>query len=239
MEIIPAIDIRGGRAVRLRQGDYEAETVFDDDPVDAARRWVEAGASRLHVVDLDGAKDGVAVNFERVTAIASLGPPTQIGGGIRDEATVKRYLVAGLERVVLGTSAVRDFDSVRSLIAAQGAAIVVSLDAREGRLATDGWTETSDVLALDLAKRLADVGLRRLIYTDIARDGMLDAPNYDAIERMVRDAGVPVIAAGGVADVAQIGPLAATGVEAVIIGRALYDGRVDLPAAIQAAERAR
>jgi phosphoribosylformimino-5-aminoimidazole carboxamide ribotide isomerase len=237
MEVIPAIDIRGGRCVRLRQGDYDAETVFDDDPVAAARRWVEVGAGRLHVVDLDGAKSGEPVHSALVERIAALGVPTQVGGGIRSAETVDRYVGAGLARVVLGTSAVRDPGLVEELAARFGEAVVVSIDARDGRVATDGWTSTSEVDAVELAQRLAAVGVRRLVYTDIARDGMLDAPNYAATERMVRAAGVPVIAAGGVAAVSQLEPLSATGVEAVIIGRALYDGRVDLRAALAAVER--
>jgi phosphoribosylformimino-5-aminoimidazole carboxamide ribotide isomerase len=238
MQIIPAIDIRGGRCVRLRQGDYDAETVFDDDPVAAAQRWVDAGAQRLHVVDLDGARDGAPANFDLVTAIAKLGLPTQTGGGIRDADTVRRYLDAGLDRVVLGTAAVRDANLIESLVADCGEALIVSLDARDGLIATDGWTETSDLQASDLAARLVAVGVRRFVYTDINRDGMLDEPNYAAVQRLVREVGVPVIAAGGVADKSHIAPLAATGAEAVIVGRALYDGRLDLREALQEAERA-
>lgn len=237
MEVIPAIDIRGGRCVRLRQGDYDAETVFDDDPVAAARRWVEVGAERLHVVDLDGAKSGEPVHASLVARIAALGVPTQVGGGIRSAETVERYLAAGLSRVVLGTSAVRDRGLVEQLAEQFGEAIVVSIDARDGRVATDGWTSTSQVDAIELAQRLTSAGVRRLVYTDIARDGTLDAPNYEAVERVVRAVSVPVIAAGGVAAVAQLASLAATGVEAVIIGLALYDGRVDLRAALAAVER--
>lgn len=236
MEIIPAIDIRGGRCVRLRQGDYDAETVFDDDPVAAAQRWVDAGATRLHVVDLDGARHGAPANFELVCAIARLGPPTQTGGGIRDAEAVARYLEAGLMRVALGTAAVRDVDLVARLARDHGDAVIVSLDARDGRVATDGWTETSDLDAIDLARRLVDVGVRRFVYTDINRDGMLDEPNYEAVQRLIEAVDVPVIAAGGVAANSHIRPLVETGAEGVIIGRALYDGRVDLAAAIAEAE---
>ncbi|HJN91728.1 MAG TPA: 1-(5-phosphoribosyl)-5-[(5-phosphoribosylamino)methylideneamino]imidazole-4-carboxamide isomerase [Dehalococcoidia bacterium] len=238
MQIIPAIDIRGGRCVRLRQGDYSAETIFDEDPVAAAQRWVDAGAQRLHVVDLDGARDGAPANFDLVVAIAQLGPAVQTGGGIRDAATVRRYLEAGLDRVALGTVAVRDAGLVESLAAAYGDAIIVSLDARDGRVATDGWTETSDIEATDLAIRLVASGVHRFVYTDINRDGMMDEPNYESVQRMVEEAGVPVVAAGGVADKSHIRPLAATGAEAVIVGRALYDGRLDLQDAFNEAERA-
>ncbi len=234
MEIIPAIDIRGGRCVRLRQGDYAAETMFEEDPVRAARRWVEAGATRLHVVDLDGARDGAPANGDLVVAIARLGPPVQVGGGIRAAATVARYLDAGLARVVLGTAAVRDLPLVERLCARFGDALVVSLDARDGVVATDGWTETSGVRALDLARTLRDAGVPRFVYTDIARDGMLTEPNYAALRDLVQAVGRPVIASGGVADVVQLPRLAAAGAEAAIIGRALYDGRVDLRAALAA-----
>ena len=239
IEILPAVDIRGGRAVRLRQGDYNAETVFDADPVAAARRWVDAGATRLHVVDLDGARDGardgVPANFALTAAIARLGPPVQTGGGIRDAATVRRCLDAGIARVVLGTAAVHDLALLEQLCEAYGETIVVSLDARDGKVATDGWTATTDVDAIALAQRLADVGVSRFVYTDISRDGMLTEPNYAALERLVQSVDAAVIASGGVADVAQIPRVAATGAEALIIGRALYDGRVDLVEALRVA----
>ena len=240
MEIIPAVDIRGGHCVRLHQGDYAAETVFDDDPAAAARRWFEVGAPRLHVVDLDGARSGEPVQFDLVAAIIRAGTlasvPVQVGGGIRTVETVQRYIDVGVTRVILGTAAVRDAALVRQLCAAHGDAVVVSIDARDGYVAVAGWTETSEVRAVDLAHRLTDLGLERLVYTDIARDGTLTEPNYAALTALTTTVTVPVIASGGVADVAQIGPLAATGVEAIIIGRALYDGRLDLAAAIAATQ---
>ena len=234
MEIIPAIDLRGGRCVRLRQGDYADETVFSDDPITVAKGWIAAGAARIHVADLDGAKQGTPGNFDLVTAIAALGTPVQVGGGIRDAATVSRYRAAGLDRVVLGTAAVRDATLVTALCRDAPAAIAVSLDARDGRVATDGWTQATAISVLDLAAQLAAAGVGRFIYTDIARDGMLTGPNYEAVQALVRAVPVPVIAAGGVADVRQLPRLAQTGVEGVIIGRALYDGRIDLAAAIEA-----
>lgn len=239
MEIIPAIDIRGGRCVRLHQGNYNAETVFDADPVAAARRWLAAGASRLHVVDLDGARAGEPVHFDLVTAIARLGPPTQVGGGIRTAAAVARYRAAGLDRVVLGTAAVRDRPLVEALCRAHGAAIVVSLDTRDGLVAIDGWTATSSMQAEDLAAALVGLGVQRFVYTDIARDGTLTEPNYEALRKFVGAVRQPVIASGGVAGVNQLPLLASTGVEAVIVGRALYDGRIDLARAIAATEKAR
>jgi len=234
MEIIPAIDIRGGRCVRLRQGDYNAETVFDDDPLAVARRWLDAGASRLHVVDLDGARDGEPTNFDLIVAIAQLNIPVQTGGGIRTAETVVRYRDAGLSRLILGTAAVRDPSFVEQLCREHGSAVVVSLDARGNHLATDGWTRTSTVDIGDFAIKLADVGVQRFVYTDISRDGMLTEPNYASVRRLVEMLHVPVIASGGMAGVNQIAPIAETGVEAVIIGRALYDGRIDIAEAIHA-----
>ena len=235
MDIIPAVDILGGRCVRLLRGDYGAETVFDADPVAAARRWVQAGATRLHVVDLDGARSGEPVNFNLVAAIGRLGVPVQAGGGIRSAAAVARHRAAGIDRVVLGTAAVRDQALVEALCREHGEAIVVSLDAREGLVATDGWTQTSGLGVVDLAETLVGAGVRRLIATDIARDGTVTEPNYDALRRLVAAVAVPVIASGGVAKVAQIAALAEAGAEAAIIGRALYNGQVDLAAAVAAA----
>lgn len=238
MEIIPAIDIRGGRCVRLRQGDYAAETVFDDDPVAVAKRWLGAGATRLHVVDLDGARAGAPASFDIVVAIARLGIATQVGGGIRATETVKRYLAAGLDRVILGTAAVNDLALMEALCRDCGPAVVVSLDARGGRLATEGWTQTTDYRAEDLAVLLAELGVRRFIYTDIERDGTLTEPNYAALEHLAAVVDRPVIASGGVARAEQLSRLADAGLEGVIIGRALYDGRVDLERALAAGRAA-
>ena len=235
MQIIPAIDIRDGRAVRLLQGDYARETVFDADPLDAARRWRDAGATRLHVVDLDGARDGEPVNLPQVARIAALGLPLQCGGGIRDAARAARLLETGVDRVILGTAAVERHDLVRELCGTYPGAIVVSLDAREGRVATDGWTQTSAVRAVDLARDLEALGVTRFVYTDISRDGTLSEPNVGALRELIEAVTVPVIASGGVAVLEHIAPLAAAGAEAVIIGRALYDGGLSLPAAIATA----
>lgn len=234
MEIIPAIDIRDGRCVRLRQGDYADETIFDEDPVAAAQRWVDAGARWLHVVDLDGARDGTPVNFDLITAIAQLGPAVQVGGGIRSVSTVTAYRDVGVDRVILGTAAVQDRALVETLCRDHGRVLVVSLDARDGRVATDGWTKTSDANVLELAEALVDVGVQRFVYTDIARDGMLTEPNYEALQNLVDTVDAAVIASGGVASIDQLERLSATGAEAAIIGRALYDGRVDLRAAMRA-----
>jgi len=235
MQVIPAVDIRGGLCVRLHMGDYDAETVFDEDPVAAAQRWIDAGATRLHVVDLDGAREGEPRNFDAVVRIAGLGIPTQVGGGIRTHETVTRYLGAGLERVVLGTAAVRDRPLLERLCSERPQALIVSLDARDGRLATDGWTQTSSSSVEDVAEELVQLGVPRFIYTDIVRDGTLTEPNYEALVRLVEALDCPLIAAGGVAAADQLPRLAKAGVEAVIIGRALYDGRIVLGEALAAA----
>lgn len=235
MEVIPAVDIRGGLCVRLHMGDYDAETVFGDDPVAAAQRWIDAGATRLHIVDLDGAREGEPRNFDAIAAIARLGVPTQVGGGIRTQETVARYLDAGLERVVLGTAAVRDRPLLERLCQEQPEGLIVSLDARDGLLATDGWTQTSATPVARAAAALARLGVRRFVYTDIVRDGTLTEPNYEALAQLVGALDRPVIAAGGVATADQLPRLARSGLEAVIIGRALYDGRIALGEALAAA----
>ena len=235
VEIAPAIDIRGGRCVRLVQGDYERETVFDDDPVAAAQRWVDQGASILHVVDLDGARERRAVNAASVEAIAGLGLPVQIGGGIRDLATVRRYREAGVARIIIGTAAVTDRRFLGQALELAGDAVVVSVDARDGRLAIDGWTAESDLTATALIPSLERDGVSRFIYTDIASDGTLGGHNETAFAEVARAAASPVTAAGGISTVDQIRRLASVGAAGVILGRALYDGRLSLADALAAA----
>ena len=235
MEVIPAVDIRGGLCVRLHQGDYAAETVFAENPVAAAQRWVDAGATRIHVVDLDGAREGKPCNFDAIVAIAKLGVPTQVGGGIRTAESVAQYLEAGLQRVVLGTAVVNDRSLLDRMIRERPEQLVVSLDARNGRLATDGWTQMTERSVLEAAEDLVAREVRRFIYTDIIRDGTLTAPNYAALTELVAALDCPLIAAGGVATLDQIPRLARIGVEGVIIGRALYDGRIALADARAAA----
>lgn len=235
-DVIPSIDIRGGRCVRLRQGDYAAETVYDDDPLAVARRWVAQGARRLHLVDLDAARTGTPVHRDLIAAIVrEAGIPVQVGGGIRDAATARAYLEMGVARVVLGTAAVRDPDLVAWLVARDPEAVIVAVDARDGVVRTEGWTVTSAVTAVALAERMTALGVRRFLYTDIARDAMLDEPNYAALTELVRSTSAAVIAAGGVARVEHLPHLAASGAEGAIIGTALYTGAIDLPAALNAA----
>jgi phosphoribosylformimino-5-aminoimidazole carboxamide ribotide isomerase len=241
MEIIPAVDIRGGRCVRLDQGDYARETVFADDPVDVARRWAGQGATRIHVVDLDGAKEGAPRNEAVIwRVIEEAGVPVQASGGIRGLDTMDSYFKAGADRVVVGTAAVKDQTVLVNALALFGDRIIVSVDARDGMVATEGWVETSRLPALDLIRQLSEFGVRRIHYTDIARDGMLGGPNFPAIQEVVEHAaGLPspmaVIAAGGVSEVEHVRRLKIIGVEGVIIGKALYTGALDLPEAIGAA----
>lgn len=230
MQVIPAIDLRAGRCVRLIQGDYERETVFDEDPLAVALRWHKEGAQRIHVVDLDGAKSGVASQRDLITAIARASDvPIQVGGGIRSMSDAGALLDSGVDRVILGTAAVKDPDLVSALIASFGAAaIVVGIDAREGLVATDGWLETSATPALDLVTAMRTRGVERVVYTDIDRDGTLTSPNYAEVAR-VAATGIKVVASGGVARREHLDRLAGIdGVESVIVGRALYSGDIAL-----------
>ncbi len=234
MEIIPSIDLRAGRCVRLYQGDYAQETVYSEDPLVVALSWQEQGASRLHLVDLDGAAAGYPANLPVISAIAgSLDIPVQVGGGIRDRATAESLLSAGAQRVVLGTAAVERPELVRELCAGYGSpAVVVAVDARDGRVAIKGWTETAAMTVPELADRMAGLGVVRLLYTDISRDGTLTGPNFAANAALVRDSGMAVQASGGVARLDHLARLVETGVEGVIIGRALYTGDITLAEAI-------
>ena len=240
MEVIPAIDIRGGRCVRLDQGDYARETVFSDDPVAVAKRWQDEGATTLHVVDLDGAREGHPLNADvirRVLAVASV--RVQVGGGIRDLAAIQHYLDDGADRIVMGTAAVKDQTTLINAITLFRDRIIVGVDARDGLVATEGWLETSEVPATDLMRRLSELGVSRVIYTDITRDGLLAGPNFEAIAAAVAEASslpspVSVIAAGGVGSIDHLRRLGGLGVEGVIVGKALYTGAVDLREALAA-----
>ncbi len=237
MDIIPAIDLRGGNVVRLYQGDYEQETVFSDDSLGVAQRWQAEGGQRLHIVDLDGAHTGNPANLAAIAAITgSLTIPVQVGGGIRSAETAAGLFDAGADRVVVGTAAVSNPQLVEELCRRFGSErVVVALDARDGLVAIRGWTETSEITATDLAARMADLGVQRLLYTDISRDGTLEEPNYAATADLVRDSGLRVLSAGGVGAPEHVARLAPTGAEAAIIGRALYTGDVTIKAALAAA----
>lgn len=233
MLIIPAIDLKDGQCVRLRQGRMEDSTVFSEDPVEVAGRWVEAGARRLHLVDLNGAFEGKPVNGEIVNAIARRYPdlPIQIGGGIRSKEVIQAYLDAGVQWVIIGTQAVKDPDFVTAMCRNFPGHIIVGLDARDGKVATDGWAETSEVDASALAQRFANDGVSAIVYTDIARDGMMEGVNLDATRRLAEATSIPVIASGGVSnmdDVKQLASVADSGITGAITGRAIYEGGLDL-----------
>ncbi len=236
MILFPAIDLKQGQAVRLRRGEMASATVFNEDPVAQAEAFVAAGFRWLHVVDLDGAFAGRSENRETVEAIlAAVEVPVQLGGGIRDLAGIEGWLVAGLRRVILGTSAVKDPDLVRAACKAFPGRVAVGLDARAGKVAVEGWAQASEVQALDLAQKFEDAGVAAIIYTDIDRDGMLAGLNVEATVALSRAVSIPVIASGGLAGIEDLRRLMAAGepgIEGAICGRALYDGRLDAAEAL-------
>jgi phosphoribosylformimino-5-aminoimidazole carboxamide ribotide isomerase len=236
--ILPAIDLRGGRCVRLRQGDYDQETVFGDDPAAMARRWVDQGATFLHLVDLDGAREGHPVNGASVRRIVeAAGVPCQLGGGLRSEADIEQALGWCVRRVVLGTRALQDPAWCEAVCRRFPGRVALGIDARGGRVATEGWLHTSELSALDLARRCGGWPLAALIYTDISRDGMLEGPNVEATAELAAAVAVPVIASGGVTTLDDVARLARRGLPGCIIGRALYEGRIDLAEAITVARK--
>ncbi len=239
MILLPAIDLRGGRCVRLRQGDPQAETVYGDDPTAMATRWVAEGATWLHVVNLDGAledESAAAVNLRALSGILSrVAVPVEFGGGLRTLNDVAQVLNMGVRRIVLGTAAVRNHALVRAALAEFGPErIVAGIDAREGKVAIRGWREVTAVRAVDLGRELAGLGVERAVYTDIARDGMLSGPNIDAIATMAAETGLRIIASGGMSRLEDVRALLSLGeqVEGAIIGQALYTGSIDLRAAL-------
>ena len=236
MILYPAIDLKDGQAVRLVHGDMEKSTVFNDDPAAQARDFVDAGCTWLHLVDLNGAFAGTPVNAAPVEAILkSCNVPAQLGGGIRDMATIEAWLDKGLARVILGTIAVENPALVREAARAFPGKVAVGIDARNGRVATKGWAEETDVMVTDLAKSFEDAGVTALIYTDIMRDGAMGGPNIDATAALARAVDIPVIASGGVSSLADLKALKETGViSGAISGRALYDGAIDLSEALTA-----
>ena len=236
MEVIPAIDLKNGRCVRLFQGDFNQETVFSDDPLATALSWEEQGGHRIHVVDLDGAIQGRPTHLEIITSIVSnLRIPVQVGGGIRDLRSAETWLDAGVDRIVIGTAAVRDPDMVQEICRKFGSErVVVSVDAKEGLVALQGWKEASTTTVFQLASQMAQIGVVRLLYTDIARDGALSGPDFITNERLVIETGLAIQASGGVASVEHIKDLVPTGVDGVIVGRAIYTGGVSLSEAVAA-----
>ncbi len=242
MILFPAIDLKDGKCVRLLRGEMSAATTFNEDPADQARKFEASGCRWIHVVDLDGAFAGAPVNARAVEAIlGAVKVPVQLGGGIRDGARIRAWLDAGITRVILGTVALRDPDLVKKACRDWPGRIVVGIDARGGRVAVEGWAETSDVLAVDLARRFEDAGVAAIVYTDIDRDGAMQGPNVEATASLAKAVKIPVIASGGVSSLDDLRALKARakdGIAGVISGRALYDGRIDLAQAVKLLEAA-
>lgn len=234
MEVIPAIDLRDGKCVRLTQGDYDRETVFSDDPIAVAERWVVSGARRIHVVDLDGARDGVRANAAVVERIArEADVPLQVGGGIRTADDAAELIDLGVDRVIFGTAAVESPAEVESAVARLGPEhVVVGLDARDGLISTRGWLENTGLSALDLVQDMAARGVTRYLHTDVGRDGTLTGPNVDAIEDILSNVRISLVAAGGFAELSHLAEVAKIGVEAVVIGTAIYTGAIDFEDAV-------
>jgi len=235
MYIIPAIDLRNGKCVRLIQGDYHRQITYHDDPIKQAKEFSSAGAQWLHIVDLDGAKVGKPVNTDTISAIAALGQlKIEVGGGLRDEASIKQLLDMGVERVIIGTKAVNDFEWFGEMAEKFSGKIVLGLDARGSKVATHAWTKENSQHLLEFATEAAKLPLAAIIYTDITKDGMMSGPNLERTKALAEAVQVPIIASGGVREIADIKKLAKLGIEAVIIGRALYEGILKLSDAINA-----
>jgi len=234
--IIPAVDIQGGKCVRLLQGDFEKVTVYSDSPVEMALKWQEKGAERIHIVDLDGSRSGTPRNWQTIEAVAkAVRVPVQVGGGIRDMKTVEGYLNLGVARVILGTAALRDRSFVKAVCQKYPGRIILGLDARDGRAAVQGWTEATEASVLDIARGYEDAGVDAIVYTDIKRDGMETGVNVEATAALARSVRIPVIASGGVSGIADIERLLTVekdGVIGVIVGKALYTGALSLEEAI-------
>ncbi|MEN6549651.1 MAG: 1-(5-phosphoribosyl)-5-[(5-phosphoribosylamino)methylideneamino]imidazole-4-carboxamide isomerase [Armatimonadia bacterium] len=239
MLIIPAIDLAAGKCVRLRQGDMNEQTIYSDTPADMARHWASQGAEILHVVDLDGAMGGVSANLLSIEAIVrTIDIPVELGGGLRTVADVRRVLDLGVHWAIMGTSALRHREAVEAAVAEFGDRIIIGIDARDGKVAVSGWTETSDILATDLARAMQDLGVKRLICTDIATDGMMTGPNIESLRTMAEAVDCEIIASGGISkleDVVALKALEPLGIIAAITGKALYEGTLDLREAIAAA----
>jgi phosphoribosylformimino-5-aminoimidazole carboxamide ribotide isomerase len=227
--LYPAIDIRDGKAVRLIQGDYDQETAYDDDPVVAALRWVDGGARWLHVVDLDGARSGEPVNLEHVRRIvAAVSVPVQLGGGLRDSKKVEEAISSGAERIVLGTAAIRDPDMAEAIAATDGERVVVSVDSRSGKVAAEGWTESSDLGTAEVIANLTDRGVRRFVYTPVEVDGLMEGPDLDSLREAAEATDAELIYSGGIGSLDDLRALAELGLDnlgGVIVGRALYEQR--------------
>ncbi len=240
MQILPAIDLRGGQCIRLQQGDFERETVFGSDPAAVARRWVDEGATYLHLVDLDGARAGHPVNEASIRRIVETADvPCQLGGGLREERDLIRAFDWGLERVVVGTRATQDLPWLAAICERFPRRIVLGVDARHGKVATDGWLRTSDIGAADLIRQCSDFPLGALVYTDISRDGMLRGPDVSTLAELAQATSIPIIASGGIATLEDVRQLLRLRLAGCIIGRALYEGQLRLPEVIAMAKQER
>lgn len=240
MILFPAIDIRNGKCVRLIQGDYKQEKIYSDSPVEMAQRWESEQAQYLHIVDLDGAKSGEASNKASLAAIVKQSSiPIQIGGGIRSMKEIEEYLDAGVDRVILGTAAINDGEFLTKAVKQYGSKIAVSIDARNGYVATDGWTATSTVKAADFVKKLEQLGVETIIYTDILKDGMLQGPNFNELQAIQDAANMNVIASGGVTSEQDVQTLSEMNLYGAIIGKALYDGTTSLASLLEVEQHAR
>ncbi|QNK89507.1 MULTISPECIES: 1-(5-phosphoribosyl)-5-[(5-phosphoribosylamino)methylideneamino]imidazole-4-carboxamide isomerase [unclassified Sporosarcina] len=229
MILFPAIDIRDGKCVRLIQGDYDQEIIYNDSPTAMALEWEKQGADYIHVVDLDGAKTGNSLNREAIQAIAkNVSIPVQVGGGIRTMEIIDAHIASGVSRVIIGTAAIQDKPFLKQAVEKYGDKIAVSIDARKGFVATDGWTETSDVLAVDLLKELEVIGVKTVIYTDILKDGMMQGPNFNELEMMDNASSIDIVASGGVSTEEDIIQLRDLDLYGAIIGKALYEGKISL-----------
>lgn len=240
MILFPAIDIRGGNAVRLIQGDYNQEKVYSDSPAEMAKQWENKGAKFLHVVDLDGAKTGESINQSFIQQIAKeTNIPVQVGGGIRSMSIIEKYISSGVDRVIIGTAAINNREFLKEAVSTYGSKIAVSIDARKGYVATDGWTKDSEIKALDLVKELEAIGVKTIVYTDILKDGMLKGPNFEELQAINEATSMDVIASGGVSTEEDIAKLSALNMYGAIIGKALYDGTLQFEEALEAEKNAR
>lgn len=236
MRIYPAIDIKDGKCVRLLRGSFDDVTVYGDDPAEMAKKWEAQGGEYIHVVDLDGAVKGHGVNAEAIRRICeSVSVPVQTGGGIRTMEDIESKLSCGISRVIIGTKAVSDPEFIKNAVEKYGSKIAIGIDAKDGKVAIEGWEKTTEFGAVEFAKKMAELGVKTIIYTDIATDGTLAGPNVKAMKEMASSIDADVIASGGIGNIEHIKSLLETGVEGVIVGRALYTGGVDLSAAVEAA----
>jgi len=235
MLIIPAIDIKNGKCVRLTQGKFESEKIYSDNPVDIAKKWQEQGAKMLHIVDLDGAKSGSLANLKVIKKIVNaINIPIQVGGGIRNRKAVEKLLSIGASRVILGTLALEDDNELKNILKDFAPQVVIALDTKNGKLMKQGWLESSDKSSVTTALKLESLGVQRFIYTDIVKDGTLTEPNYKEIANLTKKIPVPVIISGGISNLNSIRQLKSIGVEGIIIGKALYEEKIDLKEAINA-----